>query len=76
MEGAIETIRTHRPIVVFEFGKGASDYYQTSPEKIYRLLCEEAGLRIFDLDGNGPYDVAGLSATFTRNDRWDFVAHL
>ncbi|MGH7900468.1 MAG: FkbM family methyltransferase, partial [Thermodesulfobacteriota bacterium] len=31
-KGAVETIRRSRPIVVFEHGLGAADYYGTSPE--------------------------------------------
>jgi FkbM family methyltransferase len=75
IEGAIQTLKRHRPIVLFEFGKGASDFYQVAPATIFSLLCEEAGLRIFDLDGNGPYDLQQLQQAYERNDRWNFVAH-
>src|SRR5207249_1370277 len=54
IEGGIETISKYKPIVVFEHGKGAS-HYGTQPHHIYDLLHKEAGLDIFDLDGNGPY---------------------
>jgi FkbM family methyltransferase len=75
IEGAMETLKRHRPIVLFEHGMGASDYYGTSPSDIYRLLCDTAGLRIFDLDGYGPYSLPQLEAVYRRNDRWNFVAH-
>jgi FkbM family methyltransferase len=76
IEGAMETIKRHRPIILFEHGTGASDYYGTGPSDIYRLLCDSAGLRIFDLDGDGPYSLAQLEIVYRRNDRWNFVAHL
>jgi len=46
-EGAIETIRTNRPIVVFEHGLGAADYYGTRPEDVYDLLAVRCGLKLF-----------------------------
>jgi FkbM family methyltransferase len=75
MEGAIETLKRHRPIVVFEHGKGASDFYNSSPPDIFGLLCDTAGLRIFDMDGNGPYTLAEMDETYRRNGYWNFVAH-
>ena len=73
-EGALETLRRHRPTVFFEHGQGASDYYGTRPVDVYRLLVEEAGLRIFDADGAGPYSEADFEAVFTA-PMWNFVAH-
>jgi FkbM family methyltransferase len=75
LEGAIETIAFYRPTVVFEHGKGAAPYYATAPRDVYTLLCVRAGLRIFDLDGNGPFDLAEFERIFDRGDRWNFVAH-
>ena len=74
IEGAIETISKCKPIVVFEHGRGSTDHYHTQPRHIYELLHDEAGLRIFDLDGNGPYTLGQLEETFTRCDRWNYVA--
>ncbi len=75
IEGAIETLARHRPVVLFEHGKGGSDHYGTSPRDIFHLLGDRAGLRIFDLDGNGPYNLTDLEGAYERNDRWNFVAH-
>ncbi len=58
LEGAIETIVRYKPTVVFEHGKGAAPHYATGPRDVYALLCAQAGLRIFDLDGQGPFDLA------------------
>jgi FkbM family methyltransferase len=74
IEGAMQTITQHRPVVVFEHGKGASDFYGSSPAEIAGLLGK-AGLRIFDLDGNGPYTIGQLEDSYRRNVRWNFVAH-
>jgi FkbM family methyltransferase len=75
IEGAMETLTRHRPIVLFEHGTGASDFYGTGPSDIYRLLCDSAGLRIFNLDGDGPYSLPQLETAYRRNEHWNFVAH-
>lgn len=74
IEGAIETISRHAPIVCFEHGPGAEDQYRTSPEQVYSLLTDKAGLRIFDIDGNGPYTESDFVAVY-REPIWNFVAH-
>ena len=75
IEGAIETITRYKPMVVFEHGRGAADAYGTEPEHIYDLLCGVAGLRMFDLDGNGPYSREQFSESYNLGIRWNYVAH-
>jgi FkbM family methyltransferase len=75
LRGAIETIARHKPVVVFEHGKGAAPAYGTRPIDIHELLCGEGGLRLFDIDGNGPLSVDALTETFERGRVWNFVAH-
>jgi hypothetical protein len=48
---------------------------ETRPADIFRLLCEDAKLRIFDLDGGGPYGRREFEGTFERASHWNFVAH-
>ena len=73
-QGALETLRRHRPVVAFEHGSTALEY-GTTHGMVHDLLHGEAGLRIFDMDGDGPYD----RATFDRiadppGKRWNFLA--
>lgn len=72
--GALETIRRHRPIVVFQHGRGSADYYGTTPSAIFRLLTDDGGLRIFDLDGGGPYTSDGFQRAYDTNSHFHFVA--
>jgi FkbM family methyltransferase len=74
LQGAIETISTYQPIVVFEHGKGAAPHYGTHPFHVFDLLSERAGLRIFDLDGNGPFGRDEFATVFEIGDYWNFVA--
>lgn len=45
LEGAIETIKRTKPLIIFEHGLGASDYYGANPEKIY-ILLSNCGMHI------------------------------
>jgi FkbM family methyltransferase len=49
LRGAIETLRRSRPVVAFEHA-----WHEEASEEIYELLCQDVGLRIFDMDGRGP----------------------
>jgi FkbM family methyltransferase len=74
LEGALGTLRKHRPLVAFEHGRTALEY-GTTHGMVHDLLCGEAGLRIFDMDGDGPFD----RETFERvadppGRRWNFLA--
>lgn len=71
--GGTNLIRRCQPTVVFEHGQGGRESYSTTPRQVYDFF-EDVGLRIFDLDGNGPYSCAMFEheSTFAR---WNWVAH-
>ena len=71
LEGAMRTFSTAKPTIAFEHGWHGSEDPERS-EPVYRLICEDLGLRLFDMDGNGPL---GLSAFFDGlRTRWNWVA--
>lgn len=72
MRGARETLARHRPLVLFEHGMGGADTYGTQPGEVFDLLTE-TGMRIFDLDGSGPYSRERFESTFTK-PIWNFLA--
>jgi FkbM family methyltransferase len=76
MQGAIQTLRQYRPIVIFEHGSGAAELYGTAPSDVYGLLADDIGLRIFDLDGRGPYGSAQFERTFHTGELVNFVARV
>jgi len=68
LEGAVGTLRRARPIVAFEHGLGAG-----TSEEVYKVLCQDVGLRLFDMDGNGPFDLPRFLDALSS--RWNWVAH-
>ena len=51
LKGAKNVLLKNKPTIVFEFGLGASDFYNTKPADIYHLLVDEIGLQIYTLKG-------------------------
>jgi FkbM family methyltransferase len=74
LQGAQRMLATYQPFVLFEHGKGAAEFYGTTSADVHAVLVE-AGLRIFDLDGGGPYSASQLTEEFDRNERWNWLAH-
>jgi FkbM family methyltransferase len=77
LEGARETLRRWKPIVIFEHGLGASDVYGSTPEQVFALL-DSCGLRIFLLENflkNGSsLDASGFARQFYERENYYFVA--
>jgi FkbM family methyltransferase len=68
LEGAVLTLRKAKPLVAFEHGQlhGNSD-------ALFTLLCEDVGLRLFNMDGEGPLDRSAFIDQLAS--RWNWVAH-
>jgi FkbM family methyltransferase len=73
LAGAVNTLRRHRPLVVFEHGAHAAHFPWRSAE-VFALLTDSAGLRVFDIDGGGPYDLASFTERVRAGRLWTFVA--
>jgi FkbM family methyltransferase len=72
LRGAQRTLATHRPVVVFEHGQGAAEHYGTTSGAVWDVL-DDAGLRVFDFAGVGPYTRAQFEAAFTE-PIWNWIA--
>jgi FkbM family methyltransferase len=46
MRGGEKTIRRNKPIIVFEFEKGASDKYGSTPEMMYDFIVKDLGMKL------------------------------
>lgn len=78
LKGARELLLRHRPVVVFECGLGASDYYGTNPSELYRFL-RETGLRISTLKSfssrKGDLSEEDFIDLYQSNKEYYFIAH-
>jgi FkbM family methyltransferase len=45
-QGAVKTIGKNRPLIVFEHGLGAADFYKTTPDQVYDLLTNTCSLHV------------------------------
>lgn len=78
LKGAKKTLIKNKPILLFECGKGASDYYGTKPEDLFSYLNSEIGLNVYTLDSFLKTKKAMSSEDFVNyfnsNDEYYFVA--
>lgn len=79
LKGAADCIKTHKPYIVFEHGKGGADCYGTTPEEVYRLLCDACGMRISLLNdwllGKKPLTQAEFCNQYENRKNYYFMAH-
>jgi hypothetical protein len=74
LRGGLDTLTRHKPVVVFEHGKGASPGYGTRPADVFELLTVQVGLRVFDMDGEGPYSLGQFEEAYEQGSHWNFLA--
>jgi len=70
IEGGMALLSDHRPLVALEHGGPPEN-----SRRIHRLLTAEAGLRAFDLDGDGPLDERAFLGRLAAGSHWNFVFH-
>jgi FkbM family methyltransferase len=51
MKGAVKTIKRCKPVIIFEFGLGAADFYNSAPADLYLFLTRDCGMKISTLKG-------------------------
>lgn len=79
LKGALQLLKKWKPVVIFESGLGASDYYGTNPNELYHFLTAEAGLAISTLKSfikQGPsLSQKEFETHFNKNSEYYFIAH-
>lgn len=73
LAGAARTLAEHRPTVILEHG-AAARLYGTTTRRIFELLSG-AGLRVFDIDGAGPYAARAMEQVVAEDKLWTWFAH-
>lgn len=73
LAGARRLLAEHRPLVVFEHGWRAAAQLGSTPAEVHAPLAA-AGLRVFDIDGGGPYGVKAFEARARDEELWTWIA--
>lgn len=78
LKGAEHLLKTNMPTVLFECGKGASDFYGTRPEDIFNYITNTIGLRIFTLEAfinsGMPFTLERFVNCFEQNEEYYYIA--
>jgi len=79
MQGGLETLKRCKPVIIFECGIGASDFYGTLPEHVYELLSDECQLKISTLGKflkkENPLSKQEFTGLYYSEKEYYFVAH-
>jgi len=79
MKGGAATLKRCRPVVIFEFGLGAADFYESTPRELFDFLCRDCGLKISTLRGflrqDPPLSDSQLCDLYEKGTEYYFVAH-
>ena len=79
LQGGIKTIQRNKPVIIFEFGLGAAEFYGSKPAEFFSFLSESCGLCISTLkgflDGERCLDLQQFSDHFTGKTEYYFIAY-
>ena len=77
MKGAQRILSDCKPLLIFEFGKGASDYYGANPSDIFNFL-QNLGYSVFTLQNfvknKSPFNLYDFEKVYKDNKEYYFVA--
>lgn len=78
LKGAKNLLAANKPTILFECGKGASDFYNTNPRELHSFLSNEIGLNVFTLQdfisNNNPLSENDFENSFNNNTDYYFIA--
>lgn len=79
LKGSRELLMRNKPVVVFECGLGASDFYGTNPSELFDFLADTGGYEIFTLqnwlDGKPGLSRGQFMDCYNQNTEYYFVAN-
>lgn len=79
LQGAVHTIKNHRPLVIFEHGLGAANFYETKPEDIFRFFTKTCDMSITTLesylDEKRPLSEFEFKNFFSSGEEYYFVGY-
>ena len=79
IKGAKKILKDSQPVMIFECGIGASDYYGTNPIEFYKFITDEIGLKISTLKSyinkKKSLSLNEFDNFYKTNKEYYFVAH-
>ncbi|MDP1727763.1 MAG: FkbM family methyltransferase [Bacteroidota bacterium] len=79
LKGAKNLLKQSKPVIIFESGLGASDYYGTKPADLYNYITLDIGLKISTLKSfikqGKALSLAEYEKDFNTNSEYYFIAH-
>ncbi len=76
--GGLSTFKRCKPVLIFEFGLGASDFYGTTPDQLHDLIVNQIGLNIYTLEDfiakDAPLSLEQFTKLYAENSEYYFVA--
>ena len=79
LKGGVALLKKSKPYVIFEFGLGASDFYNSNPKELFSLLVNDIGLEISTLQNwltkKGNLSEKEFINYFNTNKEYYFIAH-
>lgn len=80
LKGAVNLLKSNKPIIIFEYGQGASEYYGTKSIDLFNFITSEIGLRIYTLQSflknQKPITQQEFEHYFNSNEEYYFIAGL
>lgn len=77
LKGGKNLLEKHSPLLIFEFGKGASDFYNVKPTELFEFLSD-LNYSIYTLDNfvnhNSPFSKVDFEKVYENNKEYYFVA--
>ena len=79
LKGAKTTIIRNKPVIIFEFGLGAADYYNSKPNELFDFLCGTCGMKLATLKGflkkSAPLKEDDFKMLFEKGKEYYFVSY-
>ncbi len=78
LKGATKLLKKNKPVVIFECGLGASEYYNTTPEKVFDFF-DGISMKLFLINDwlkeNKPLSKNSFVNLYTANKEYYFIAN-
>jgi len=79
LQGGIKTIQRNKPVIIFEFGLGAADFYGSKPAECFSFLTGTCGLHVSTLQGflndENCLDLQQFCDHFAKRTEYYFIAY-